>query len=78
MKNRIISWLIFENKNLQDNKYGILNLLFNSNTDKLTTQESIDLFKEIESQFEVELQIRLNNSRAEQKFIEDFLYRNNE
>lgn len=68
MKNYILKlckWLLPTDQNILNNKHGILNQLFNSEFQELTTKQSIDLFLEVKEDFEKELQKRLIQAEQE-------------
>jgi len=46
-----LKWIFPNEKNIVKNKFDILSLLFNSENLQLSTKESIDLFKEVQTEF---------------------------
>ena len=70
MKNILLKfckWLLPAEQSILESKHNILNNLFNSEFQPLTTKQSIDLFIEVENEFNEELQKRL--ALAEQEII---------
>jgi len=61
-----------EKKNVSENKTLIIDLLFNSNFEKLTTTESIDLFNSVKKAFESELSERNINAEIEKEDINNY------
>lgn len=70
---KMLSYLMPTEKNIIKNKHSILALLFNSEYQRLSTQEAIDLFKEVESEFYNELSKRNLDAEIELETISKFL-----
>ena len=61
-----------EKKNVSENKTLIMDLLFNSNFEKLTTTESIELFNSVKKAFESELSEININAEIEKDHINNY------
>lgn len=73
MKYNPILWVgkfLFPTKNVAKNKEDILNLLFISEFQELTTEESINLFNEVEKAFHLKLSERYIHAQIEASDIE--------
>ena len=55
---KFLSWFIARETTIMDNKHIILKHLFSSDLQELSTKESIELFKEVEKEFNSELSKR--------------------
>lgn len=55
---KFLKWFVPKETTIMDNKHIILKHLFNSEFQELSTKESIELFKEVEAEFNRELSKR--------------------
>jgi len=65
-------WFVGTETTIVDNKYIILNHLFNSDFQTLSTKESIELFKEVETEFNRELSKRYIEAKIIIADIEEY------
>jgi len=70
----IRKWLPSEGVDLKKNEQEILNLLFYSNFNPLTTEQSIDLYKRISEKFKSTMDERQEMAINEHNAIQDFKF----
>jgi hypothetical protein len=69
---KFFKWVVPKETSILDNKNNILKLLFSSEFQTLSTKESIDLFKDVESDFNKELSKRYINAQIEIADIDEY------
>lgn len=72
LSEKISNWFSPTEKNVSKNKGLIMSLLFQSEYQELTTQESIQLFEVVKKEFESELGRRVINAEIEREDINQY------